>query len=119
MNEPPFRGYHDIGGLPGGPVRPDEYPFEEWQLLSEAIRNALDQKNRMVSIDEIRRVFEGFGKELYETLGFYERRAEALAVLLEEKDVITRAELTARMDAIAEARGQVVNHAARSVGPRA
>jgi hypothetical protein len=117
MSEPPFRGYHDIGGLPGGPVQCAEYGFEDWQKLSEAIRGALDQRHRLVSLDELRRAFESFGQDLYETLGFYERRAEALAILLEEKGVLTRAELQARMDAIAAARGQVVDHAARQVAP--
>jgi hypothetical protein len=115
MSEPPYRGYHDIGGLPGGPVACVEYGFEDWQKLSEAIRGALEQKNRTASLDEIRRVFESFGEDLYETLGFYERRAEALAILLTEKDIITRAELEARMDAIAAARGQSVDHKAKTV----
>jgi nitrile hydratase subunit beta len=117
MTEPPFRGYHDIGGLPGGPIARVERDFEDWQKLSEAIRNALDQKHKMVSLDELRRAFESFGKELYQSLGFYERRAEALAVLLDEKGVISRADLLARMDAIAAARGQVVDHTTRQVMP--
>lgn len=117
MTEAPFRGYHDIGGLPGGPVACVERDFEDWQKLSEAIRNALDQKHKLVSLDELRRAFESFGQELYETLGFYERRAEALAVLLDEKGVISRADLAARMDALAAARGQRVDHDAREVSP--
>ena len=112
---PPYRGYHDIGGLPGGPVACVERPFDDWQKLSEAIRGALEQKNRTVSLDEIRRVFESFGEHLYETLGFYERRAEALTILLTEKEIVTREEVLARMDAIAALRGQRVDHAARTV----
>lgn len=112
---PPFRGYHDIGGLPGGPVACVERPFDDWQKLSEAIRGALEQKNRTVSLDEIRRVFESFGDDLYETLGFYERRAEALTILLAEKDIVTRAEVCARMDEIAAMRGQRVDHTAKRV----
>lgn len=110
-----YRGYHDIGGLPGGPVQRVERPFEDWQKLSEAMRGALEQKNRTVSLDEIRRVFESFGEDLYETLGFYERRAEALTILLAEKDIVTVAEVRERMDAIAAARGQRVDHGARTV----
>lgn len=114
---PPYRGYHDIGGLPAGPVACVERPFDDWQKLSEAIRGALEQKNRTVSLDEIRRVFESFGEHLYETLGFYERRAEALTVLLAEKDVVTRAEVENRMETIAAMRGQRVDHARRRVEP--
>lgn len=115
MTEPPFRGYHDIGGLPGGPVAQDEFEFAPWQKLSEAIRGALEQKDRCVSLDEIRRAFESFGAPLYETLGFYERRAEALTMLLDEKGLVDRAEVTARMDAIAAGRGQRVDHDAKTV----
>lgn len=117
MSEPPYRGYHDIGGLPGGPVACVEREFEDWQKLAEAIRGALEQKNRTVSLDEIRRVFESFGQDLYETLGFYERRAEALAILLAEKEIVSRSELEARMEAIAAARGQRVDHVAKTVTP--
>lgn len=117
MSGPPYRGYHDIGGLPGGPVACVERPFEDWQKLSEAIRGALERKARTVSLDEIRRVFESFGESLYETLGFYERRAEALTILLAEKGVVSVEEVRARMDAIAAARGQRVDHARKSVEP--
>ncbi|WP_439572671.1 nitrile hydratase [Phreatobacter sp.] len=112
-----YRGYHDIGGLPGGPVQCVERPFEDWQKLSEAIRGALEQKDRSVSLDEIRRVFESFGEDLYETLGFYERRAEALTILLAEKDIVAVDEVRQRMDAIAAMRGLKVDHVARTVTP--
>lgn len=110
-----LRGYHDIGGMAAGAVCKDEYPFADWQKLSEAIRGALEAKNRTVSLDEIRRVFETFGEDLYSTLGFYERRAEALTRLLDEKGIVSADEVRARMDALAAARGQTVDHAALTV----
>jgi hypothetical protein len=109
------RGYHDIGGGTGGPVCKDEFPFADWQKLSESIRGALEAKNRSVSLDEIRRVFETFGEDLYSTLGFYERRAEALTFLLDEKNIVSSGDVKARMEAIAASRGQVVDHAAKTV----
>ena len=115
MSEPPFRGYHDIGGMPAGPIQQDEHPFADWQKLSEALRGALQQEHGCVSLDEIRRAFESFGEPLYETLGFYERRAEALTLLLDEKNLVRRAEVLARMDALAAGRGQRVDHAAKTV----
>jgi hypothetical protein len=110
-----YRGYHDIGGMEAGAVCKDEYPFSDWQKLSEAIRGALEARNRTVSLDEIRRVFETFGEDLYSALGFYERRAEALTRLLDEKAIVAEAEVKARMDEIAAARGQRVDHAAKTV----
>jgi len=108
-------GYHDIGGLSAGRLCREEHPFSDWQKLSEALRGALEANGRMVSLDEIRRVFETFGAGLYETLGFYERRTEALALLLDEKGILPLGEVRARMEAIAAMRGQSVDHAAKSV----
>lgn len=113
--EGPFRGYHDIGGRPAGAVAKDEYVFADWQKLSEAIRGALEAKGRIVSLDEIRRVFESFGEDLYNTLGFYERRAEALTVLLDEKGIVPRAAVLARMEAIAAMECRQVDHVTKTV----
>lgn len=112
------RGYHDLGGRLAGAVSKDEHPFADWQKLSEAIRGALEARGRVVCLDEIRRVFESFGDDLYSTLGFYERRAEALTRLLDEKGVVAAAEVKARMDEIAAARGETVDHRAKSVARR-
>ena len=112
------RGYHDIGGDLAGPVCKDEFPFSDWQKLSEAIRGALEAKNRTVSLDEIRRVFETFGEDLYSTLGFYERRAEALTRLLDEKGIVSASDVKLRMETLADARGQVVDHSAKTLARR-
>lgn len=93
------RHYHDIGGEPAGPVVRDERPLQHWEWETEAIRGILEKKSRLVSLDEIRRCFETFGYDKYGR-GFYERRTEALAMLLVEKGVLTRAEIEARMEAI-------------------
>lgn len=116
MTESPrYRGYHDVGGLPGGPIDLNEYPFEDWQKLSEAVRALLDQKHGLVSLDELRRAFETFGRAQYEHLGFYERRAEALTYLLVEKNVVTLEDIMCRMDKIAASRGYVVDRLNQTV----
>jgi hypothetical protein len=115
MTEPPYRGYHDIGGLPGGPVIQDEHLFEGWQALSESIRGALTARGHNVTLDELRRSFESFGVDLYKKLGFYERRTEALCRLLAEKGFFSVEEVHARMEQLAAARGQAVDHAAKTV----
>ncbi len=108
-------GYHDIGGRPGGRIVKAEHPFEPWQKLSEAIRGALETKGGIVSLDEIRRVFETFGEDIYASLGFYERRAEALTQLLDEKGVVSMTEVQAEMDVLAASRGLSVDHRRRTV----
>ncbi|MBV8851010.1 MAG: nitrile hydratase subunit beta [Methylobacteriaceae bacterium] len=113
------RGYHDIGGRPAGPIERRELPFEDWQKQSEALRGILEAKGRIVSLDEIRRVFETFGQDLYNSLGFYERRAEALTLLLVEKGIITSEAIRTRMDEIAAARGLGVDYQRRALYSKA
>jgi len=76
-------GYHDIGGLTAGEIDP---------LLGDPVR-------RMVTVDEMRRAFESFGEEKYNTLSFYERRLEAMLDILTEKGLIDREQFMARVDA--------------------
>jgi len=110
-------GYHDIGGKAAGRmIKLDPQPAE-WAMLSEALRNAIQQKHRNISLDELRRTFETMGEELYNSLCFYELRVAAFARLLDEKGIVGLDETLARMDAIAAARGQRVNHAAMNVEP--
>lgn len=93
-----MRGYHDIGGDAAGPIPRVELPWLEWEKRVEAIRNLLgDATRRVVSLDEMRRGFESFGVEKYRSLSFYRRRLEAMIDILEEKGVITRAELEAKL----------------------
>ena len=94
-----MRGYHDIGGTLSGPVPRTEPPWLDWEKRVEAIRNLLgDGTRRLVSLDEMRRGFESFGPEKYRALSFYRRRLEAMIDILEEKGVLTRAELDAGLE---------------------
>jgi hypothetical protein len=97
------RGYHDIGGAPAGRFLPTDEPWHFWEKQSEAIRNLLGEgARRMASLDEIRRGFETMGEDLYGQLTFYERRLEALVRILEEKGIVSRAALEARVVAMRE-----------------
>ena len=58
-----------------------------------------DPVRRMVTVDEMRRAFESFGEEKYNTLSFYERRLEAMLDILTEKGLIDREQFMARVDA--------------------
>lgn len=88
------RGYHDIGGDEAGPIPKTELPWLHWEKQVEAMRSLLgDGRRRVISLDELRRGFESFGHEKYESLSFYRRRLEAIIDVLLEKEVITREEL--------------------------
>ena len=88
------KGYHDVGGDPAGEIPMVEQPWLRWEKQVEAIRSLLgDGTRRIVSLDEVRRGFESFGVEKYNTLSFYRRRLEAMTDILIEKGVVSRAEL--------------------------
>ena len=98
-------GYHDIGGETAGPVEQAEPAWPFWAKQSEAIRTILgDGTRRLVSLDELRRGVENVGPAEYERLSFYERRLVSMIGILEEKGVVTRAEVEARAAEIRRAR---------------
>ena len=99
-----MKGYHDIGGDAVGPIPKVELPWLVWEKRIEAIRSLLgDGTRRLISLDEMRRGFETFGYERYSSLSFYRRRIEAMIDILEEKGVVSRAEVEACAAALGEA----------------
>jgi len=95
------RGYHDIGGLPAGPIDQDERPMVFWEKRMEAVRDCISRADKpLMSVDEMRRVIESMGKEAYNTLGFYEKKAAAVRDVLIEKGVLDTDELAARIEQV-------------------
>jgi len=98
----PGRGYHDLGGLDGGPIDPAVTQAKPWEKLSVVVGNALGQKGkRLICTDEVRRTREEMGAELYNRLGYFEKGIESLRRLLIEKGVIDAKELERRMGEVA------------------
>lgn len=96
QNDKGAKGYHDVGGDVAGDIPMVELPWLHWEKQVEAIRGLLgDGTRRIVSLDEVRRGFESFGLDKYNTLSFYRRRLEAMTDILIEKGIVTRAELDA------------------------
>ena len=92
------RGYHDLGGLDGGPIDTDVSQAKPWEKLAVAIGNALGAKGaKVVCTDEVRRTREEMGAELYNRLGYFEKGIESLRRLLVEKGVIDQQALERRM----------------------
>ena len=98
----PGRGYHDLGGLDGGPIDTEVTQAKPWEKLSVVLGNALGQKGkRLICTDEVRRTREEMGAELYNRLGYFEKGIESLRRLLIEKGVIDQQELERRLAALA------------------
>ncbi|HZT52065.1 MAG TPA: hypothetical protein VFA22_09030, partial [Stellaceae bacterium] len=89
---------NDIGGMPGGPVDRGAGRVAAWEKLAIALGGALGRR-RVLNRHERRRAVEDLGDD-YHRLGYFERIAQALANLLEEKGVLTRAELDRRIEAM-------------------
>ena len=90
-----MRGQHDIGGLPGGPIDTSDSDMEPWAKLITAISSALRSRGH-VHLDELRRTMEGLPEDVY-AQPYFERWAECLCVIIEEKGLVTGAEIQQRM----------------------
>ncbi len=89
-----------MGGLEGDPIDFVDHDAEPWQKMVTAMRAALgDEPYRLMRVDELRRAIEDLDADEYD-LPYFERWAEAMINLMEEKDLMTRDEVTARMEEI-------------------
>ena len=88
-------GQHDIGGLAAGPIDTSDHEPEPWQKMITAVYGALVSRGYS-NVDEMRRTLEGLPQEQYDQ-PYYERWIEAVCISLAEKNLLTRAEIDARM----------------------
>ncbi len=98
-----MRGVHDLGGSPGGPIDKSQHETEDWERLADAVTVVLDKKG-IKTTDEHRRAIESLGN--YRELGYYERWVAATEILLLEKGILTREEIEARVNELAESWGE-------------
>jgi hypothetical protein len=94
----PGRGYHDMGGLPAGPVERSEHDYALWEKRVDALLVLLSDKERdLVRVDELRRGIEQLGPGAYDELSYYERWIASITGVLLGKGVFTSDELGRRM----------------------
>ena len=93
-----MRRYHDIGGQPAGPIDTSDHAVEPWAKMLTAMLLALREQG-LSGVDELRRHIEDLAPEDYDR-PYFERWAEAICDLLEEKGFTSRAEIEARMAAL-------------------
>src|SRR5436305_9607181 len=110
----PGRGYHDLGGLDGGPIDTGVSQAKPWEKLAVVVGNALGAKGaKIVRTDEVRRTREEMGAELYNTLGYFEKGIESLRRLLVEKGAKVANGMS---DLFVEVFGDAGKHARSAVG---
>ncbi len=91
-----MRGYHDLGGLPAGPVKPTEHDYAHWEKRADAMLVLLSAKG-LIRTDELRRGIESLGADVYERLSYYERWIGSMTQMMIEKGVIGIDELGRKM----------------------
>lgn len=90
------RRHHDMGGLPAGPVDQTEHQLSDWEILADAVNQALGEK-RIKRTDEMRRAREDMDSELYRSLTYYERWVASMETILIEKKILTSEEIDCKL----------------------
>jgi nitrile hydratase len=87
---------HDRGGSPtDSPIDRSEHELADWELLMDAVVDAL-ARSGVMNVDEMRRAVESMPPAKYETASYYERWLFAAETVLEEKGILTPGELDER-----------------------
>jgi hypothetical protein len=87
-----------MGGQPAGPINLDEHATEPWEKLITAMVGSLRGRGLM-TVDELRRAIEDLSPEDYEK-PYFERWSAAILDLWQEKGLLTRTEVEAKMGEI-------------------
>ena len=93
---------HDMGGAPNDdPIDRSEHDLTEWERRTGALVDVLREK-RVINTDELRRGIEAIPPDEYRHLGYYERWASSLELLLVEKGLLTTQEIDRRAATVGE-----------------
>ena len=97
-----MRRPNDVGGMPAGLVKTGAHEPEPWERLITALVSTVGPASRhLMRIDEFRRAREDLDADFYNSLTYFELWTEGFINLMEEKGVLTRAEVTERARRIA------------------
>jgi hypothetical protein len=92
-----MRRPNDIGGLPGGPIGPRGHEPEPWEILLTALVATVGPAQARINcVDEFRRAREDLAPDFYNSLTYFELWTQGFINLMEEKGVLTRAEVERR-----------------------
>lgn len=96
-----MRRPNDVGGLPAGAIGPRRHEPEPWELLITALVSTVGpSKAKINTIDEFRRAREDLEPDFYNSLTYFEMWTHGFIKLMEEKGILTRAEVEARASEI-------------------
>ena len=92
------RAVHDVGGLDFGPIDRSEHDLALWEKRVDAMLVLLvGPRKGAFKVDALRRTIEAYGQQAYDATAYYEKWIRAIRNLLVEQDIVTRAEIEAKM----------------------
>ena len=97
------RAVHDVGGLDFGPIDRHEHDLAYWEKRVDAMLILMYAKKGAFTVDGMRRVIEDYGQQAYDRTTYYEKWVRALRNLMVEQDVLSAAEIDAKVKAVAKA----------------
>jgi hypothetical protein len=99
-----MRAMHDLGGVEpfaSQPIDQTEHELSHFDKSVDALMYLLSHPGRrIIHVDELRRAIESLTAKQYESLGYYEKWLLAMRNLLIEKQVLTPAEIEAKLAAL-------------------
>lgn len=98
------RAVHDVGGLDFGPIDRTEHDLALWEKRVDAMLVLLvGPKKAAFKIDAMRRVIEDYGQQQYDATAYYEKWIRAIRNLLIEQEILTKAEIEAKVAEVEQA----------------
>lgn len=98
------RAVHDAGGLDFGPIDRTEHDLALWEKRVDAMLVLLvGPKKGAFKIDAMRRVIEDYGQQQYDATTYYEKWIRAIRNLLIEQEILTKAEIEAKVAEVEQA----------------
>lgn len=92
------RGVHDVGGLPGGEIDREDHADSLFEKRVDALVMLLTSPRMgAFKVDALRRAVESSSAEDYANVAYYPRWIRAVRRLLVEQEVLTDAEIDAKL----------------------
>lgn len=99
------RRQHDLGGLALGTIDRHEHPRTLYEMRVDSMLMLLTNPGcGAFKVDALRRAIENYSRLDYENLPYYDRWVKAIRQLLVEQEVLTDAQIDARLQSIREHR---------------
>ena len=96
------RAVHDVGGLDFGAIDRSEHDLALWEKRVDAMMILLYAKQHLWTVDAMRRTIEDYGQQIYDKTEYYEKWMRAMRNLLVEQEVMSKAEVDAKMAEVAD-----------------